>query len=35
MNKRGFTEKDFLKWITIIAGVALVYTIIHAIISSL
>ena len=31
MDKRGFTEKDLLKWITIIAAVALVYIILKAI----
>jgi len=35
MNKKAFTEKDLLKWITIIAGIALVYVIIKAILSGL
>ena len=35
MNKKGFSEKDLLKWITILAGLALVYIIIKAITSSL
>jgi len=30
MNKKAFTDKDLLKWITIIAGLALVYVIIQA-----
>jgi len=34
MNKKAFTKKDLLKWITIIAGVALIYVIITAITSS-
>ena len=35
MNKKGFSEKDFLKWITIIAGIALISIMIKAIISAL
>ncbi len=35
MNKRGFTEKDLLKWITTIAALALAYIILRAILSSL
>ncbi len=34
MNKRGFTEKDLLKWIGIIAALALLYVIVKAITSS-
>jgi len=31
MNKKGFTEKDLLKWITIITALALAYFIIKTI----
>jgi hypothetical protein len=33
MNKKAFSEKDFLKGITIIAGIALVYFLIKAVLS--
>ena len=33
-NKKAFTEKDLLKWITILAALALIYTIFRAITSS-
>jgi len=31
MNKKGFTEKDLLKWIAIIAAISLIYVIIKTI----
>ena len=34
MNNKAFSEKDLLKWITIVAGIALVYIIIKALLSS-
>ena len=33
MNSRGFSDKDILKWITIVAGIILGYIIIKALIS--
>jgi len=35
MNKKGFSEKDFLKWITIGAAALLLYFIIKAIIENI
>ena len=35
MNKKAFTEKDLLKWITIISGIALIYVMVTAITASL
>tara|TARA_Y100000034_G_C6554083_1_gene239490 strand:- start:216 stop:323 length:108 start_codon:yes stop_codon:yes gene_type:complete len=35
MNNKAFTERDLLKWIAIIAGLATVYFIIKAVTSSL
>jgi len=34
MNKKAFSEKDILKWIAIIAGIALIYIIIKALLST-
>ena len=34
MDKKGLSEKDILKWITIVAAVVLVYIIIKALLSA-